>query len=121
MPDRRGFTLLEVMIALVVLLLATEIVVKAALETSRAVSLGRRWQAMASAAQSELVRLEQDYRRGRPGCVPPPSGARYTPAGVGLDWAISGDSTTVAVTLEARAAAAGRPLIDTISTTLSCR
>ena len=118
---RRGFTLVEVMAGVALLALGTILVLEFALSTSRGVALGRRWSAMAWAADDELVRLERDYRAGRPGCRPPPGGSRVTPDGVALDWTVAGDSIRIRVTMTTRAAAARRPLADSVLTTLSCR
>lgn len=118
---RRGFSLLEVMIALSVLALGTVVMLQLALGTTRSVSIGRRWTAMAWAADNELVRLERDFRAARPGCLPPPGGSRYTADGVGLDWSVAGDSVRIRVVVAARAVSRGRVLADSVATTLSCR
>lgn len=118
---RAGFSLLEVMTAVAMLAIASIVALKASVQTGHAVAIGRRWTAMARAVDAEVVRLERAYRMARPNCVTPPSGSDYTPDGVGLAWSVRGDSTLIELTIEARARAAGRVLIDTARTTLSCR
>ena len=117
----RGFTLLEVMFALIVLTVGLSLLARVTMTTTHATALGRRWTAMAAAAERELVRLEREYRGLAPNCVAPLAASRTTPDGVGLDWRVRLDSAAVAITLEVRARAAGRVLIDTIVTGFPCR
>lgn len=119
--NRSGFTLLEVMFALVVLTLGLSLLARVTLVTSQATARGRRWTVMAAAAERELIRLERDYRLAAPNCVPPPSASRTTPEGVGLDWSVRPDSVHIEVVLEVRGLAAGRALMDTIVTGFPCR
>lgn len=118
---RLGFGLLDVLLALVVVLVGSVAMARLGLATADAVALGRRWTAMAAAAESELVRLEREFRIGRPGCAPPSSGSRVTADGVGLTWSVGGDSLTARVVLEVRAKTSRRSLFDSVATTLSCR
>jgi len=118
---RSGFTLLEVLFALVVLTLGLALLARVTIATSEAAALGHRWTVMATAAERELIRLEREYRLAAPSCVPPLSASRTTPDGVGLDWLIQPDSAHVEVILEVRGLAAGRVLMDTIMTGFPCR
>ena len=119
--NRSGFTLLEVLMALVVLTLGLSLLARVTIATSRAAALGRRWTVMAAAADQELIRLEREYRLGAPICVPPPSASRTTPEGVGLDWVVRPTGSHLEVILEVRGLAAGRALIDTIVAGFPCR
>ena len=119
--EQRGFSLIEVMIAVLLLAMAVTGFVRAALVGTGAVAAGRRWTAMAAAADSEVGRLARDYRAASPACVVPPPGSRVTADGVGVDWTISGDSIRAAVLVEARALTARRALIDTITTVVRCQ
>ncbi len=119
--DHRGFTLLEVLFALVVLTVGLCLLARVTMITTQAAALGRRWTLMATAAERELIRLERDYRLLAPNCVAPMAGGRTTPEGVGLDWLIRADSVALKVTLEVRGLAAGRVLVDTIVTGFPCR
>ncbi len=118
---RAGFTLLDVMFALVVLTVGLTLLARLTVTTSQAAARGRRWTLMATAAEAELTRLERDYRQAAPNCVPPLSASRTTPDGVDLDWSVRPDSARVEVVLEVRGMAAGRRLIDTIVTGFPCR
>lgn len=118
---KRGFTLFEVLIALVVLSLGAGAVFRVILASTAAVDTGRRWTAMAIAAASELARLERVYRNGAPRCAPPPAGSLLGPDGVGLSWTVAGDSVVATITMEARATSARRPLADTIVTGVVCQ
>lgn len=119
--QRTGFTLIDVMFALVVLTVGLALLARMTVTTSQAAARGRRWTLMATAAEGELVRLERDYRQAAPNCVPPPSASRTTSDGVDLDWSVRPDSAHVEVVLEVRGMAAGRRLIDTIVTGFPCR
>jgi len=119
--SRAGFSLLEVMTAVVMLAIASIVALKASVETGHAVAIGRRWTAMARAVDTELARLERGYRMARPNCLVPGSGSGYTPEGVGLVWSVRGDSTLIELSIEARARAAGRVLVDSVRTRVSCR
>jgi prepilin-type N-terminal cleavage/methylation domain-containing protein len=116
-----GFSLVEVMIAVVLLGLVTAVAVRAIAGATEGVAIGRRLTAMAWAAESEMVRLEREYRRGSPACGVPVSGSRVTPDGIGLDWTVTGDSVRVRIAIEVRAAAARRSLRDSLTTTIRCR
>ncbi|MHB1329941.1 MAG: prepilin-type N-terminal cleavage/methylation domain-containing protein [Gemmatimonadales bacterium] len=118
---RAGFTLLEVITAVAMLAIASIVALKASVQTSHAVAVGRRWTAMAHAVDAELGRIERAYRIGRPNCLVPAPGSDYTPDGVGLAWSVRGDSVLVELIIEARARAGGRVLIDTARASLSCR
>jgi prepilin-type N-terminal cleavage/methylation domain-containing protein len=120
-PQRSGFTLYEVMVAVVVLAIGSVVLWRLAVATSSAVALGRRWTAMAWAADTEVARLERIYRVARPACVPPPSGTRLTPDGIGLDWRVAGDSGQIRIVVSARARSSGRSLEDSVVTAVSCR
>ncbi len=117
----RGFSLIEVVVAVVLLAMAVSGFIRAVVEGTGAVATGRRWSAMAIAADSEVGRLARDYRATSPICLVPPPGSRVTPDGVGVDWAVAGDSVHLAVTVEARALVSRRALIDTISTVIRCQ
>lgn len=116
-----GFTLLNVMIALVVFALGASAAIHLFATSTEAVSLGRRWTSMAAAASRELVRLERTYRALAPGCLPPPSGTALSADGVGLTWTASGDSTGVTVAMEVRAASSRRALVDTVVAGFLCQ
>lgn len=117
----RGFSLIEVLVATVLLAMAVAGFARAVVVGTGAVSIGRRWTAMAVAADSEVGRLARDYRAGTPLCAVPPPGSRVTPDGVGIDWAAIGDSVRMLIAVEARARAAGRVLLDSIETVIRCR
>lgn len=119
--NRLGFGLLDVLLALVVLLAGSLAMLRLGVTTTQAVALGRRWTAMAAAAENELVRLERDFRRTRPACVPPASGSRFTADGIALAWSVRGDSLVALVSLDVRAMTSRRILVDSVSTALSCR
>ncbi len=118
---RAGFSLLEVITAVAMLAIASIVALKASVQTAHAVTVGRRWTAMAQAVDAEVVRIERAYRSTRPNCLVPASGSDYTPDGVGLAWSVRGDSVLIELTIEARARAAGRVLVDTARANLSCR
>ncbi|MGE0442168.1 MAG: prepilin-type N-terminal cleavage/methylation domain-containing protein [Gemmatimonadales bacterium] len=120
-PSLRGFTLLEVLAALVMLALLGSLVVRLTMANSRAVAAGRRWTAMATAADREAAALALRYRSTAPACLPPPAGSAYTAEGVGLAWRVAGDSARIELTVEARALSAGRPLVDSVRTAVTCR
>jgi Tfp pilus assembly protein PilV len=119
--QRRGFALLDAMIAVVVFAIGATAVTRLFLGATEAVSQGRRWTAMAVAASREIGRLERDYRVAAPACLVPPPGSALTVDGVGLAWTTAGDSVGATVVLEARAASARRVMVDTIVAGLLCR
>ncbi|MDX2061404.1 MAG: prepilin-type N-terminal cleavage/methylation domain-containing protein [Gemmatimonadales bacterium] len=118
---RGGFSLLEALVAVSLLALSVVVALRFTVATTHGVAVGRRWTAMAEAVESEVVRLERDFRAGRPGCVPPAPGSRLTADAVALDWAVAGDSVLIQLVVTARAAAAGRTLADSVATSVSCR
>ncbi len=118
---RSGFSLLEVLVAVSMLALSAVVIFRFAIATTTAVAVGRRWSAMAWAIDGEVARLAREYRAGRPGCVPPPGGTRYTADAVGLDWRVRGDAILIRLVVSARAGAAGRSLVDSVVTAVSCR
>lgn len=118
-PDR-GFSLIEVLVATVLLAMAVAGFSRAVVTGTGAVAAGRRWTSMAAAADSEVGRLSRDYRAAAPLCLVPPPGSRVTPDGVGVDWTAVGDSARLAVTVETRALAAGRSLIDSVEAVIRC-
>ena len=116
-----GFSLIEVVVSVVLLAMAVSGFIRAVIAGTGAVATGRRWSAMAIAADSEVGRLARDYRATSPICLVPPPGSRVTPDGVGVDWAVVGDSVRLAVTVEARALASGHALIDTLTSVVRCQ
>lgn len=116
-----GFSLFDVMVALVLLSLGISAVVQVFLASTTAVGVGRRWTAMAVAANRELGRLERNYRASAPGCLVPAPGTTLGLDGVTVSWTAVGDSVGATVTLEARAASARRSLVDTVVAGLLCR
>jgi len=121
MRRARGFTLPEVMLALVVLTIGFAAALRVWLGLTDAVATGRRWSAMSAAAGAEVARLERDYLAAAPACVPPAAGSRFAPGGIGLSWTVAPDSASVGITLEVRAALARRALVDTVVTAVACR
>jgi prepilin-type N-terminal cleavage/methylation domain-containing protein len=121
MARSRGFSLVEVMVAIVTLSIALMALLKLWLFVAQSVGTGRRWTAMAAAAATEIARLEASYRALAPSCAVPPSGSRYTPDGVGLTWVTSNAAGQLAVVLEVRAAVSRRVLLDSIRTRAPCR
>ncbi len=122
MRDREsGFSLIEVMIAVLLLAMAVTGFVRATLAGTGAIAAGRRWTAMAAAADSEVGRISRDYRAASPDCRVPPPGTRVSPDGIGVDWTVTGDSIRLAVLVEVRALATRRPLIDTLTTVVRCQ
>jgi hypothetical protein len=119
--QRRGFALLDVMIAIVVFTIGVSAVIHLFLGATEAVSQGRRWTAMAAAASREIARLERSYRSLAPGCQLPPPGTALTVDGVGLAWTAAGDSIGAILSLEVRAASARRILVDTVVSGLVCQ
>jgi Tfp pilus assembly protein PilV len=118
---RRGFVLLDIMIAIIVFAIGVSAVVRLFLGATEAVSQGRRWTAMAAAASREIVRLERAYRSLAPGCQVPAPGTAFTIDGVGLTWTAAGDSVGATLSLEVRAASARRILVDTVVSGLVCQ
>jgi Tfp pilus assembly protein PilE len=117
----RGFALLDLLIAVVLLLIGTTAVTQLFLGATEAVSQGRRWTAMAVATSREVARLERGYRTLAPGCLVPPAGTSLSTDGVGLRWTAAGDSIAAIVTIEVRAASARRVLVDTVVAGFFCR
>jgi len=121
MAKRDGFTLPEVMIALVVLAIGLAAALRVWLGLTHNVAIGRRWTAMSAAAAAELARLERDYLAAAPACVPPAAGSRFLPGGIGLNWTVAPAAASLGITLEVRAALARRALVDTVVTAVACR
>jgi hypothetical protein len=121
MSPRRGVALLDVAIALVILSIGVSALLRVWLGITEEVGAGRRWTLMATAAASELERLERSYRAGAPTCVPPAPGSAYTPEGVGLDWQTADSLGQLVVRLEVRAASGRRTLLDSLVARVACR
>jgi hypothetical protein len=121
MSGRRGITLLETLLALVTLTIGFTALLRVWISIADGVGIGRRWTLMTAAAENQLARLEEAYRVGAPICGLPPSGAGYTPDGVGLAWTTADSAGQLAVLLEVRAAHAGRTLVDTLVSLVPCR
>ncbi len=121
MRRRLGFTLSEVMLALVVLGIGLAAGLRVWLGAAGAIAAGKRWSAMSAVAAAEIARLERDYLAAAPACVPPASGSRFAPGGIGLTWTVAPDSASLGITVEVRAALARRALVDTVVTAVACR
>ena len=111
----RGFTLLEVLVALIILSVGLLAFAAAAARTTRLISDGRRIERAALAAWSELEGL----RKG--GCPEPGSGAG-TRGAFDVTWAVwagpGGASRRLQVVVRARGGAAGGE--HSLSTVVAC-
>ena len=111
----RGLTLVEVLVALIILSVGLLAFAGTAARTTRLISDGRRLERAALAAWSELERLREG------GCPEPGSGAA-TRGAFDVTWAVwadgGGASRRLQVVVRARAEAAGGG--HTLSTVVAC-
>jgi len=121
MSSRRGITLLDVTIALVIVSIGVSALLRVWLAITEEVGAGRRWTLMATAAASEVERLERSYRSAAPACALPPPGSSYTPEGVGLAWRTADSLGQLVIRLEVRAASSRRTLLDSVVALVPCR
>lgn len=117
---REGFAVYEVVLGLVLLGLLSSAVVRTALAIGAAVDEGRGWTRMAAAATTELARLELAFRAGAPACIAPASGTGAR-LGIRLDWRVVDSLPMVRITVVARARAARRFLVDSLTSSFVCR
>lgn len=121
MSRQKGFSLFELMVAIVMIGISLTALIRAVGHSAEVSGRARRWVQMTAAVTSQLARLERGYRLAAPSCVLPAAGASTTFDGIGLTWALGGDSVSATITIEARAAVARRTLVDTVITAVGCQ
>lgn len=121
MTHKSGFSLIEILLAVVVATAGFTVVFRALAQTVDAASRARRWLAMTRAAQAQAARLELGYRSASPFCALPAPGTTTTIDGVTVSWTAAGDSVAATFTVEARAGTARRTLLDTLVAGAVCR
>lgn len=118
---RRGFSLVEVIVATLVLGLGVVGLVTASATTSQLLGESRRATRAAQAAERRLELLRQTAALA-PACGLLASGSVVTPAdGISERWTVSGSGPARRASVEVGWIARRRPHTDTVSTLIRCR
>jgi prepilin-type N-terminal cleavage/methylation domain-containing protein len=118
----RGFTLVEVLLALVLLVVGVLALVGSSALVSRMIGQGRQVTLAAQAATGRLEWLRQLARSSSPPCTDPRFGSDDSAAsGVNLRWMVPGAGTVRQVVLAVEYRIPGGMAQDTLLAALLCR
>ena len=113
-----GATLIEVLIALVVLVIGGLALLRGVAGAARAVGAGRGSSHAASVAQLRFETLREQLRAGAPACLTPASGSLAHPDGVSERWSVTAAGSAFRVVVEVRRP--GSTTADSIEGRLAC-
>ncbi len=120
MKSRRGFTIVEVLVALVVLTTGLLAVAAGSGSVYRMLGRGRRSSAAAAVAQDRLEILRRDANRTSPRCTAISSGTLVRANGITERWTVTGAGTSRTITEIVVAPTTRGTTTDTVFATLEC-
>lgn len=121
MKSREGFTIVEVVVAIVILTTGLLAVAAGSGSVFRMLGSGRRSSLSASVAQARLESLRRDANRTTPRCTALAAGTASQPGGISERWLIAGAGTTTRTITEIVTAPTNRgTTTDTIFAIVEC-
>lgn len=120
MKARSGFTIVEVLVAIIILTTGLLAVAAGSGSVYRMLGSGRRSSAAAAVAQARLEALRRDANRTSPRCTALASGSATATAGITERWIVTGSGPSRTVQEIVTAPAARGTTTDTVFGTLEC-
>ena len=118
--DRRGFTILEVLVAVVILGVGVVALAGSSASSARMIGRGRTATRAVQAATERMEILRADAYRTTPDCVALANGSDSAATGVVTSWTISGTGTSRTIRVISGYQVPGRRRADTLTTQVRC-
>ena len=118
--SRGGFTIIEVLIAIVVLAIGIIALVGSSASSTRMIGRGRSATRAVQAATERMEILRADAYRTTPDCTALANGSDSASTGVVTTWTITGAGTPRTVRVISRYRVPGRLKADTLTTQIRC-
>jgi len=118
--SRGGFTIIEVLIAIVVLAIGIIALVGSSASSTRMIGRGRSATRAVQAATERMEILRADAYRTTPDCTALANGSDSASTGVVTTWTITGAGTPRVVQVISRYRVPGRLKADTLTTQIRC-
>lgn len=117
---RQGFTIIEVLVAVVVLAVGIIALVGSSASSTRMIGRGRTATRAVQAATERMEILRADAYRTTPDCTALANGSDSSSTGVVTTWTITGATTPRVVRVISRYRVPGRLKADTLTTQFRC-
>jgi len=117
---RQGFTIIEVLVAIVVLAIGIIALVGSSASSTRMIGRGRSATRTVQAATARMEILRADAYRTTPDCTALANGSDSASTGVVTTWTITGAGTPRTVRVISRYRVPGRLKADTLTTQIRC-
>lgn len=117
---RAGFTIVEVLIAVVVLAVGIVALVGSSASSSRMIGRGRTATRAVQAATERMEMIRADAYRTSPDCTALANGSDSAATGVVTTWTITGTGTPRTVRVISSYRVPGRTKADTLTTQIRC-
>lgn len=118
--DRRGFTIIEVLIAVVVLAVGVVALVGSSASATRMIGRGRHATRAVQAAIDRMELLRADAHRTTPDCTALANGVDSLPNGIVTSWRVVGAGELRTIRIIASYQVPGRLKADTLLTQVRC-
>jgi hypothetical protein len=119
-PPRSGFSLFEVLVAVVITTLGIGALLGTLTASAALAGDGRRMGRAAALLASRADELRAQVAAAAPGCSAPASGSAPAAEGITESWNATVRGSVVDLVLEARYRRRGRPAADTLMTAVPC-
>ena len=120
LKDERGFTLVEVLVAIVVLVIGVVALVASSASSTRMIGRGRSSTRAVQAATARMEIIRANAYRTSPDCTALANGSDSASTGVVTTWTITGAATPRTVRVISSYQVPGRRRADTLTTQIRC-
>lgn len=118
--DERGFTLVEVLVAIIVLVIGVVALVGSSASSTRMIGRGRSSTRAVQAATARMEIIRANAYRTSPDCTALANGSDSASTGVVTTWTITGTGTPRTVQVISSYRIPGRRRADTLTTQIRC-